>query len=295
MFKRILIPLDGSEQAEKALPYGEDIAGRIGSEIILLHVCGQGQEQYKHMYKLYLEGVAQNMRQNMPDSTGVKILTEVEAGESRETVCNLVNKREVDLIIMTSVSADGIKISKMIGSVADHVCRTMPIPVMLIKPKNGQQIKSRKNLFSRIFVPLDGSELSKLALPVTEELAAKLDVPVTLFQMALMTQPTGYVTQDASYIDYALLNEDIKKRDLNEIVAIEQKFKEKGLKVDHIVTSGTNAASEIIQTSKKVNADLMVMSTHGRTGIRNWAFGSVAEKVLRYSEIPMILVNARTD
>jgi nucleotide-binding universal stress UspA family protein len=193
---------------------------------------------------------------------------------------------------MTSVSVDGIRISKMIGSVADHVCRTIPIPVMLIKPLNGQRT-NKKNLISKIFVPLDGSELSKLALPASEKLAKTLDVPITLFQMALMAQPSGYVTQDASYVDYAQLNAEMKKRDLAEIVLIEKNLKEKGLTVDHIVTSGTNAATEIIQTSKKVNADLMIMSTHGRTGITSWAFGSVAEKVLRYGEIPLMLVNAR--
>jgi nucleotide-binding universal stress UspA family protein len=63
--------------------------------------------------------------------------------------------------------------------------------------------------------------------------------------------------------------------------------------VDHRITSGIDAAKEIAQTSKEVGADLIVMSTHGRSGFDRWMMGSVAEKVLRYGEIPLLLVNAR--
>jgi nucleotide-binding universal stress UspA family protein len=91
------------------------------------------------------------------------------------------------------------------------------------------------------------------------------------------------------------LNEELEKRDQSEIVAIEKQLKSKGFNVTHVVKSGTDAAGEIIETCKKVGADMVVMSTHGRSGISSWAFGSVAEKLLRYGEIPLLLVNARAE
>ena len=299
MFERILLPLDGSELAEMALPYGEELARRLGSEVILFHVRGREYQQYEHMHQMYLdrlaESVAHNIGMGRPKGTEVKVTTEVEVGEPTENICNLVAKNDIGLIIMTAVSASGLKVGKMLGSVADHVCRTVPIPVMLIRPKDGRRIEGEKRLINRILIPLDGSELSKLALPVGEELATKLKASATLFQMANMIRLYDDGTGATAYIDYTKFDEDEKKRVSAEMIALEKELKEKGLDVTHIVTSSFDAANEIIEVGKKISADLVVMSTHGRSGLRRWVFGSVAEKVLRYGEIPILLVNARPD
>ena len=89
------------------------------------------------------------------------------------------------------------------------------------------------------------------------------------------------------------MNEDEKKRTGSEINALETELKEKGLSVTSIVTSGSDAANEIIELCKKANIDLVVMSTHGRSGLGRWVFGNVAEKVLRHGETPLVLVHAR--
>ena len=65
MFERILIPLDGSELAEMALPYGEELARRFGSEVILFHVSGRELQQYERMRQIYLDRLAETVRQNM--------------------------------------------------------------------------------------------------------------------------------------------------------------------------------------------------------------------------------------
>jgi nucleotide-binding universal stress UspA family protein len=96
-----------------------------------------------------------------------------------------------------------------------------------------------------------------------------------------------------AYIDYTKLDADEKKRVEAEMTATEKDFKNKGLNVNHIVTSGLDAAEDIIETTKKTGADLMLMSTHGRSGLGRFAFGSVAEKILRHGEIPLLLVNAK--
>jgi nucleotide-binding universal stress UspA family protein len=77
------------------------------------------------------------------------------------------------------------------------------------------------------------------------------------------------------------------------MAALEKELKAKGLNVTNIVTSGFDAASEIIEVCKKVGIDLVVMSTHGQSGLGRWVFGSVAEKVLRHGETPLLLVHAR--
>jgi nucleotide-binding universal stress UspA family protein len=299
MFERIMLPLDGSELAEIAIPYAKELAGSLGSEIVLYHVYGHEHKHQEHMHQTYLDRLVDSIKQNVNKGEAqdreIKVTTEVEAGEPAENICNIVAKKKVDLIIMTAVSVSGHKIGKMLGSVTDHLCRTVPIPILIIRPQDIARIESKQQLINRIFIPQDGSEPGKLALPVGIELSARLKVPITLFQMANMLRVYDYGIGMGSggYIDYGKFDESEKIRVNEEILDLENKLKQTGLDVTHKVTSGVDAAGEIMKASKEAGADLTVMSTHGRSGIDRWALGSVTEMVLRYGEMPLLLVNAR--
>jgi nucleotide-binding universal stress UspA family protein len=297
MFERILLPLDGSELSEMALPYGEELAKKLGSEVILYHVHGHEHWQQEHMHQMYLdrfaETVRRNIRKGQPKGTEVKVTTKVDAGEPTENICNLVDKNKLDLIIMTAVSTSGLKVGKMLGSVTEHICQTVPIPVMLIRPQSVKQTDKKRRLVNRMLIPLDGSDVSKLALPVGEELATRLKVSATLFQMATKIHLYDDGSGSGAYIDYTKLDEGEKRRVSAEMIALEKELKVRGLNVSHIVTSGFDAAHEIIEVCKKTRIDLVVMSTRGKSGLSRWVFGSVAEKVLRHGEVPLLLVHAR--
>ena len=297
MFNRILVPLDGSEQAEIAIPYAEELARELRSEVVLYHVPGHEHAQQERMHHMYLDRLAETVKANIArgqDSSTARVTTIVEAGEPSENICKLVDEYKVDLIVMTAVSASGLKIGRMLGSVADHICRTVPIPVLLIRPQNIRQVGGHGRLISRLLIPLDGSDLSRLALPVGEELAVKLKASITLFQMAriLMMYENGTGT-NIVYANYAQFDEDEKKRVEAEMSVFDEDLKARGLDVTHIVTSGVDAATDTIETEKKIDADLVVMSTHGRSGLSRWVLGNVAERVLRHGEAPLLLVHAR--
>jgi nucleotide-binding universal stress UspA family protein len=144
-------------------------------------------------------------------------------------------------------------------------------------------------------------------VPVAEEVAVGLKIPVMLFEMALLPYPseTGSYLNGNEYVkvnerdeqviesNYASANEAEESRVLAELMTVEEELKENGITVGHRITSGIDAAKEIIQISKDVDANLIVMSTHGRSGLNRWMMGSVAEKVLRYGDVPLLLVNAR--
>ena len=272
----------------------------MSSEVILYHTHGPEHQQQQHMHQMYLdrlaEAVEHNIRKGRPTGAEVKVTTKVETGEPAENICNLVDKNKVDLIIMTAVSVSGLKIGKMLGSVTDHICQMVPIPVMLIRPQSVKQTDKKKQLVNHILIPLDGSGLSKLALPVGEELATKLKVDATLFRMAnqIRFYDDGTGSGAYAYFDYTKLNDDEKKRLSAEMIALKKELKAKGLNVTNIVISGFDAAPEIIEVCKKMGIDLVVMSTHGQSGLGRWVFGSVAEKVLRHGETPLLLVHART-
>jgi nucleotide-binding universal stress UspA family protein len=297
MFEKILLPLDGSELAETAIPYAEELASRLGSEIMLYHVYRRGHQSLQHMHQMYLdrlvESVQNNIKKSRRDNAEVKVTTKVEAGEPAVNICNLVDKDKIDLIIMTAVSASGLKIGKMLGSVADHLCRTVPIPVMLVRLQNAPRIDRSERLIDRLLIPLDGSEFSKQALPVGEELASRLGVSATLYQMANMVRVYDNGMGSEAYINYTKVDDIEKKRVEAEMVTLENDLKQRGLNINHIVTSGWDAANEIIELCKKSDIDLVIMSTQGRSGVSRWVFGNVAEKVLRHGQTPILLIKAR--
>ena len=91
----------------------------------------------------------------------------------------------------------------------------------------------------------------------------------------------------------ARVNDDEKKHAVEEMGLLEHELKAKGLNAKSIVTTGSDAANEIIELCNRSGIDLVVMSTHGRSGLGRWVFGNVAEKVLRHGETPLLLVHAR--
>ena len=289
MFERILVPLDGSDAAETALPYAKELAAGLGSELIVYHVHRREDEDLKRMHEVYLENLADSVRKNLLNTKAV-VKTQIEAGEPSESICRLVDKSKVDLIVMTAVSSAGMRVGKMLGSVSDQVCRTVPIPVMLTRPQNTRPRET--HLLNRMLIPVDGSGLSKMALPVGEELAVRLKLSITVFQMANIVRFFDDGMGTTPYIDYAALNEEEKKRVTAQMQEVEASLADKGINATSIVTSGFDPAFEIMEVSTKIGADLVVMSTHGRTGLGRWVFGNVAEKVLRHGQTPLLLVHA---
>jgi nucleotide-binding universal stress UspA family protein len=292
MFDRILLPLDGSELAEISIPYGEELAADFGSELILYHSRAPGSDGLEHIHEGYLDRLAGGIRQNI-EGSNAKVSLKIQAGEPADNICNFVSKNKIDLIIMACVSASGIKMGKMLGSVTDHVCHTVPIPVLLIRPRVNPVPKNKKRLFTQLLVPLDGSDLSKKALPVAENLSAALKVPVTIFEMATMHRYIAYGYGPT--FDYVKMDADEKKEVEEEMRVLNEEIKQKGINVNSIVTSGNDAAIEIEKVSETIGADLIIMTTHGRSGLDRWILGSVAEKVLRYGKVPLLLINARAE
>ena len=149
----------------------------------------------------------------------------------------------------------------------------------------------------RIIVPLDGSKVGESALPYVEDLVLKLSpgakVEVTLLQV-LRSEPVAPVSGEGTVtIEYTKNQiEEAKKQATEYLDKTGESLGSKGAKVTARVEMG-DAADEIVKAAEEINADLIAMSTHGRSGISRWAFGSVTDKVLRREgRIPIIMVRA---
>jgi nucleotide-binding universal stress UspA family protein len=151
-------------------------------------------------------------------------------------------------------------------------------------------------MYEKILVPLDGSKIGEAALPNVTDLATKLmpgtEVEITLLQVISDITFDFLTEQDAAQLP-------ISEVDLNQIKAASQKYldaiasrlRSKGFKVSTLIVDG-HAAEEIIKVSQSTGADLIAMSSHGRSGLGRWAMGSITDKVLRESIIPVLTVRA---
>ncbi len=144
-------------------------------------------------------------------------------------------------------------------------------------------------MFNRINVPLDGSELAGEALVQAKELAHRLGSGLHLVRVvdAHVLQNIGATGLS---FDYGAVTELVKEEDQDAIAFMDQQvaaLKEEGLNVSGAVVHGPVASSIVASAEPD---DLIVMASHGRTGIRRWFLGSVAEGVLREANAPVMLV-----
>jgi nucleotide-binding universal stress UspA family protein len=151
-------------------------------------------------------------------------------------------------------------------------------------------------MFERIIVPLDGSRVGEAALPVIEQLISKVpagtNVEVILIGVITLLRHwvvVGEASAPVSYTEEEL--KVIKDRVGNYLEKTGEGLTKKGVTVKTIVVSG-NASDEILKAADQNNADLIAMSTHGRSGLRRLAFGSITDKVMHGSRIPVLMVRA---
>jgi nucleotide-binding universal stress UspA family protein len=142
-------------------------------------------------------------------------------------------------------------------------------------------------MYRKILVPLDGSRLAECALDHTERIATGCNVPeVDLLYVS--SPPTDVEGVPYGMFLSAMAKERERMRDY--LHKIDRDLKQKKVAVArHMVLEG-EPASTIVQYAVNNGVDLIVMSTHGRSGVSRWAFGSVAEKVIRTSSVPVMIV-----
>ena len=144
-------------------------------------------------------------------------------------------------------------------------------------------------MYKKILVTLDGSELAKKALPQAEKLALAFGSEIILFQVV----PFMPIYGSPELVTPLIVDEkqkDLAERDLQNLT---EELKQKGLKASATVKTGQQVAVEIIDFAKEIGVDLIIMSTHGRSGITRWVLGSTALKVLTRAETPILLLRSK--
>jgi nucleotide-binding universal stress UspA family protein len=297
MYEKILIPLDGSELAELALPYAEALAGRLGSEVTLIHVRAPAEDPYHPMHQAYLQKMVEATKQDIKrflDKSGKKKIkvdsaivgSSILIGHPAEEIVDYAEKENIGLIVMATHGSSGIK-RWALGSVADKVVRVSKCPVLLIRANIGVP---RKVKLDNLLIPLDGSRESDTMIPSIAELAYKLKTKISLLHVVV--EPYKVYTGSEGVVEVRYTEEEMKwqKNGAEEYLQkVATGLKDRGIATRCEVRVGA-AAEEIIKLADETHADVVTMSTHGQSGFRRWEHGSIADKVLHAGNTPLLLV-----
>jgi nucleotide-binding universal stress UspA family protein len=307
MFKRILVPLDGSELAEVVFPYAKEFAGRLDLEVVLLYVGGQVLSEFAPMHRAYIERAAEIIRQQAqevqektgikPGSNPIEVRGEMTEGYPAEEILRYTDENKADLLLMATHGRSGRK-RWILGNVADKVLRASKIPVLLVR--SGVPVTTPHDQWpSRtILVPLDGSERAELVLPHVETLAKQRSTEpanVTLLKICEPPSTPSYYAPELSEVPLnwgEYMEQEVarcKQVSTKYLAKIEERFKDIGVSAKSEVLVG-KASDVIVDYANKNPFDLIVMATHGRSGLSRLVYGSIATNIINGVSCPIFLV-----
>jgi nucleotide-binding universal stress UspA family protein len=307
MFKRIVVPLDGSPFGEHALRFATAIAGPSGAAIELVHVhipehfsgspesitafryqgvtgfeAGVDHDALRHEADRLAASAASLQRE-----VGVPVTSRVVAGRVGPALEHEAAAFHADLIVMATHARGGYDRVRL-GSVGDTITRMATMPILFVRPPQVDR-PAPEPAFGNILVPLDGSDLSEQILDPAIELALLFGGRLSVFHLLPYAVPrlhfSGRLMADADQMRTvfgAEYLESILNRITPRLPAVD----------GEIVPSGQPAAA-ILDAAAQRGADIVAMATHGRGGVSRLLFGSTTDAVLRASRRPMLVVRPR--
>jgi nucleotide-binding universal stress UspA family protein len=300
MYKRILVPLDGSPFSQQALAYALGIAHRANATLHFVrvlttpvaeppapHVLDSARNGRFPKAELgHLEELA-----TLPRACGVDIRTAVLHGPIVEAIETYVEEAKIDLVIMTTHGRGGL--SRMwLGSVADALVRNLDVPVLLLRSVCRNDYGTGFGV-RHIVIPVDGSSWSEHAIDHAVNIGGLTDARYTLVQIVAppVSLRNGLTSTRAR--DVAL--ERLRAKTIACLDKVADRIRARGCEVNTAVIVQTQSAAGILEYAMECRADLIVMATHGYSGWTRMAIGSVADKVLRGTQVPLLLTRPNAD
>lgn len=297
---QLLVPIDGSKLALSAIPFAHALAGDTGS-IVLLQVVPPAEpvrsdlgtpivsEEFTGEWGVEtahkgLDETAQSLRTHLPADVSVRTI--VANGDPASEILDAIAREKITTVVMTS-HARGAFGRAAFGSVADRVAHNADVPVVIIRPTDDAGMVGRPAFIRRIVLPLDGSKLADEAVPFAQDVATRLNLPISLVNV--LDTVSTYVAAGALPMPQSAFDEWWNEaRDM--LAPTAAALEAAGVSTSIEILQG--AAFAAIANHAKPG-DLIVMTSHGRTGFRRWLLGSVAEKLVRAAPVPVCVVPAR--
>ena len=299
MFKKIVVPLDGSLLAEQALSFLPRFVSPLQTHIDLVcvvqpwvYALGMSEatpisvindlhenwKAYLHQQEIFLQGL------------GYTVQSHVLEGDIAAEILALAANKNADLIVMSTHGRSGFR-RLALGSVAERVLQNATIPLLLVR--EGAALQTT-NPIEHLLVPLDGSSFAERSIPLAVELSTQTGATLTMLRVVqdLDAQNKQIIFKSEEAAEEAVTQwKSLATRYLDELA---KGIEAEGVKVSSVVLCG-DPDKLIGSKAEALPADLIIMSTHGRSGVSRWVYGSVANKVLRTATCPVLLVRNEVD
>ena len=299
-FKTIVLTTDLSDNAAAALPYAVALAKLNGATIHLFHALEHEQSEalaagvvigvsawIASQRKEREEKIAA-LAKEIESTYGVKVVGVAVLGHPAKEAARYAKSHQADLVVIATHGRSGVS-HLLLGSIAERVVRLSEAPVLTVRP--GMPLV-KAVLPTAILLPTDFSESAAASEPYAIELCKQYDAKILL----------TYVVEDSVYFATAAdgtmgygfdteewiksIADEADKRLRKKAAELNREF---GVTVETVRMRGT-PAEQICQAAKDSHADLIAISTHGHTGLSHLAFGSIAEKVVRISSVPVLSI-----
>lgn len=274
--ERILCPLEMDDISNALLSTASFMAKRFNASLYLLHIVEKVDVSmakilgYEDKIKDFMEEEGRKKESYMMEKVrelekdGLKVEARIRYGKPYKEILEASEELNCDLIVMGTQKEEGIE-TYFIGSNTWRVIERKRFPVLTVrKPFD----KPPEN----ILVPLDLSEFSFRAIDYTREFGGRFNSKLFFLHVLVILESM------AKWEAVDRIEDEVRKKIGKEV--------EDGSSI--IVSKSPDAASGILKTAEDISADLIIMTTHGRGGVEKALFGSVTEKVIRNSEVPVI-------
>ena len=299
MYRKIMVPTDGSGFDRKAILVALRVAERCEGKILLVRVLTAGAYlgieaasdgkvsantlgPSRMAALTELNALAAECRK----ISNAEVSVELEEGPAADVLATYAKRNEIDLIVISSHGRRGIA-RLSLGSVTDSLIRSTTIPVLVVKPNPSYLAPDASQEFHRIIVPLDGSSRAERILSVIVPLARLESAEVTLLHV-LAPLEDRYEDGDTRSLPWwkkkvAGARAYLSRR------AIHVRLQGVATKID--VVAGDKAADAIADYARRENADLIAIATHGRGGLTRVMRGSVADEVIKSATCSLLVLH----
>lgn len=295
MFKKLLVTLDGSSFSEWALAYAASLSRRTGAAIELASVHEPipsfAYDEWEAAAFEWTEEYLGKAKARLSEQLQVDVSAWIGSGQVVDSLLDRADATQADLIV-AATHGRGAFSRAWLGSVADGLLRHADQPLLLVRPEKGDAAPEDP-AFEKIVVPLDGSDFSESVLELASALARAFDGELHLLRVV------AYPIEIASpYLPHTVqMNQTVvdeaKKSAEDYLDGAVSKLGAEGVRAYGHVVVDSQAGHAICSQCEELNADLVIMATHGRGGIRRALLGSTADKVIRSAHTPILVRRPR--
>lgn len=287
IIESILIPTDDSEGALAGAKHGIALASRTGADVHAVSVVESkaAPGEIEELVFPPLEEEAERAVETVADMArssddAIDVTTAVKRGTPFQSIREYANRREIDVIAMGTKGRTGLD-RVLLGSVTENVLRTARTPVLAVPPDTVES-RIEEISFEQFLLPTDGSDGAEIASEWGVALAARLEAMVhSLFSVD--TSPFSRARDQEEMFDA------LERRGEEAIENVRERARDAGVSISGSIAIGS-PANVILTYASEHDVDLIIMGTHGQTGVGQWFLGSVTENVVRQADVPVFCI-----